>query len=72
MTKSTKTVQAEKPKKNINVKGKASGFYSLVIALTELASTYVFVTQDNKVLLPLAVVLGIDAAQRFARAFIRG
>lgn len=70
-SKNNKPVQAEKPKKDRNIKGKVSGFYSLVIALAELATTYVFVTQDNKILLPLAVVLGLDAAQRFARAFVK-
>ncbi len=69
--KNNKPVQAEKPKKDRNIKGKMNGLYSLIVALAELASTYVFVTQDNKILLPLAVVLGLDAAQRFARAFVK-
>lgn len=71
MTKSTKQTDAPKSTKKTDVKGKAAGLYSLAVALTELASTYVFVTQDNKILLPLAVVLGVDCAQRFARAFLR-
>lgn len=69
--KNNKVEKVEKPKKDRNIKGKANGFYSLIVALAELASTYVFVTQDNKILLPLAVVLGLDAAQRFARAFVK-
>lgn len=71
MTKSTKQTDAPKSTKKTDVKGKAAGLYSLAVALTELASTYVFATQDNKVLWVLAVVLGIDAAQRLARAFVR-
>lgn len=63
--------EAPKKSKKTDVKGKATGLYSLAVALTELSSTYVFATQDNKVLWVLAVVLGIDAAQRLARAFIR-
>ena len=72
MAKSTnKTPKVEKPKKDRNVKGKMTGLYSLIVALAELMATYVFVTQDNRSLLPLAVVLGIDASQRLARAFIK-
>lgn len=68
MTKSTKqTDKAPKSKKNINW----MGLLSLSVALAELASTYVFATQDNKVLWALAVILGADAAQRLARAFVR-
>ena len=69
--KSTKQKEAPVSKEKNDVKGKAAGLYSLAVALTELASTYVFATQDNKVLWVLAVVLGIDAAQRLARAFVR-
>jgi len=72
MAKSTnKTPKVEKPKKQYNVKGKMNGLYSLIVALAELATAYVFVTQDNKILLPLAIILGVDASQRFARAFIK-
>lgn len=67
MSKTTKTDKAPKSKKNINW----MGLLSLSVALAELASTYVFATQDNKVLWALAVILGADAAQRLARAFVR-
>lgn len=65
--KSTKQTEAPKSKKNINW----AGLYSLAVALAELGSTYVFATQDNKVLWGLAVVLGVDCTQRLARAFMR-
>lgn len=71
MTKSNKPAEAPKAKKNINFKAKFAGLYSLTIALAELATTYVFATQDNKVLWVLAGVLGLDAAQRLARAFVK-
>lgn len=71
MTKSNKTTTKVAPKKDRDLKNKALGIYSLVVALAELASAYVFVTQDNRVLLPLAIILGYDAAQRFARAFVK-
>ena len=67
----TKSIEASKPKKNINYKAKLAGLYSLVVALAELATVYVMATQDNKVLWVLAGVLGVDAAQRLARAFVR-
>lgn len=57
----------KKSKKNINY----VGLLSLTVALAELASTYVFATQDNKVLWALAVILGIDAAQRLARMAVK-
>lgn len=71
MTKSTKQTDAPKSTKKTDVKGKAAGLYSLAVALTELASTYVFATQDNKVLWALAVILGIDAAQKLGRMAVK-
>jgi hypothetical protein len=66
--KNTKTTEV---KKDRNLKGKLAGLYSLVVALAELATAYVFVTQDNKVLLPIAVVVGVDSAYRLASKFMR-
>lgn len=71
MTKSTKQTDAPKSTKKTDVKGKAAGLYSLAVALTELASTYVFATQDNKVLWALAVILGIDAAYKLGRMAVK-
>jgi len=71
MTKSTKQTEAPKPKKDLNIKGKFLGICNLAVALAELATVYVFTTQDSKYLLPLAVVLGLDSAQRFASKFIK-
>lgn len=67
MTKQNNKETPKKSKSNINL----YGLLDLVVALAELASTYVFVTQDNRILLPLAVVLGLDCAQRFTRKFIK-
>ncbi len=63
--------EVEKTKKNTNYKAKFAGLYSLAVALAELATVYVFATQDSKVLWVLAGVLGVDAAQRLARAFVK-
>lgn len=57
----------KKSKKNINY----MGLLSLIVALAELATVYIMATQDNKVLWVLALVLGVDCAQRLARAFMR-
>ena len=70
-TKQTKQTVAPAAKKNINIKGKMDGFYSLMIVLAEIATAYIFATQDNKVLWVLAGVLGFDAAQRLAYKFLR-
>ena len=59
--------EAPKSKTNINY----TGLLSLAVALAELASTYVFATQDNQVLWGLALVLGLDAAQRLARMAVK-
>lgn len=67
MSKTTKTDKAPKSKKNINW----MGLLSLSVALAELASTYVFATQDNKVLWALAVILGIDAAYKLGRMAVK-
>lgn len=67
MSKSTKTEKAEKPKKNINW----VGLPILAIALIELASTYVFATQDNKVLWVLGGGLLIDASIRLGRMAVK-
>lgn len=56
---------------NKDYKIKFLGLLSLVVALAELAATYIFATQDNHTLYALAFVLGVDAAQRFARAFVK-
>lgn len=64
------TKEASKPKKNRNIKGALAGLYSLAVALAELASVYIFVTQGRTILYPLAVVLGLDCAQRFATKFV--
>ena len=66
-TNKTEAVKAPKNKKSINY----VGLLSLTVALAELASTYVFATQDNKVLWVLAGILGIDAAQRLARMAVK-
>lgn len=47
------------------------GLLSLTVAMAEVAATYVFATQENEVLWGIAVVLGLDAAQRLARAFVK-
>jgi len=70
MTKQTKDTP-KVSKKNINFKAKAGGLYDLAVALAELASVYVFATQDTKVLWVLAGVLGVDCAFRFASRFLR-
>jgi hypothetical protein len=46
------------------------GILTLVLAFAEVVATYVFATQDNKVLWGVGTVLGIHAAILFARAFI--
>ncbi len=66
MSKSTKNTK--KPKDH---KAKIAGLYSLAIALAELATVYILATQDNAVLFPIAIVLGIDASQRFVQAFVK-
>jgi len=58
-------------KKDYNIKTKVAGIYSLAVALAELVTVYVFTTQDNKVLLPIAVVLGLDSAVRFTSKFVK-
>lgn len=67
MTKSTKQTEAPKSKKKLNY----TGLLVLAVALAELASVYVFATQDNKVLWALAVILGIDAAQKLGRMAVK-
>lgn len=69
--KTTKKEVEKTPKKKVNVKAKAAGLYSLAVALAEIATVYVMATQDSKVLWVLAGVLGVDAAQRLARAFVK-
>jgi len=71
MSKTNKTETAPKSKKNINYKATFTGLYSLAVALAELVTVYVFATQDNKVLLPVAVVLGLDSAIRFTSKFVK-
>jgi hypothetical protein len=66
MTKQTKDTP-KVSKKNINL----YGLLDLAVALSELATVYVFATQDNQVLWVLAAVLGADCAQRFARKFVK-
>lgn len=61
----------ESPKKIRDIKTKALGLYSLVVALAELSTVYILVTQDSKGLYALAVVLGVDAAQRLTSKFIK-
>jgi hypothetical protein len=63
--------KVSKPKKNLNIKSKANGLYSLAIALAELVTAYIFVTQDNKILWVLAGVFGLDAAQRLVSKFVK-
>lgn len=63
--------KVQKVKKNYNIKSKIAGLYSLVIALAELVTVYIFTTQDNKILLPVAVVLGFDSAVRFTSKFVK-
>lgn len=70
MNKSTKEAP-KSPKKTRNIKAQAAGLYSLAVALAELATVYLLVTQGRQILLPLAVVLGVDCSQRFAVKFIR-
>lgn len=65
------TKEAPKPKKNYNIKAKLAGLYCLAIALAELATVYIFATQDNRVLWILAGVLGVDSAQRLASKFVK-
>ena len=65
--KTTKTETPKKSTKNINY----TGLLALTVALAERASTYVFATQDNKVLWVLAVILGIDAAQKLGRMAVK-
>lgn len=67
----TKQTEAPKPKKDLNIKGKFLGLCNLAVALAELATVYILVTQDNRILLPLAVILGLDASQRFASKFLK-
>jgi hypothetical protein len=47
-----------------------TGLLNLVLALAEVVATYVFATQDNKVLWGVAIILGLDAAVKFTNAFI--
>ena len=70
-TKQTKQPVAPAAKKNINIKDKMDGLYSLAIVLAEIAATYIFATQGNKYLWVLAGVLGFDAAQRLAYKFLK-
>ena len=63
------TKEAIKPKKNI--KGGFMGLCSLAVALAELAAVYIFITQGRPMLYPIAAILGIDCAQRFATKFVR-
>lgn len=65
------TNEAPKAKKDRNIKAKVVGLYSLTVALAELATVYIMVTQDNAVLFPIAAVLGVDSAQRLASKFMR-
>lgn len=67
MSKIKTNKEAPKSKKNINY----TGLLVLTVALAELASVYVFSTQDNKVLWGLAVILGIDAAQKLGRMAVK-
>lgn len=67
----TKQKEAPKSKKSINFKQVFAGLYSLVIALAELASVYIFATQDNPILYPVAAVLGLDAAVRLTTKFVK-
>lgn len=67
MSKSTKQTEAPKSKKKLNY----TGLLVLAVALAELASVYVFATQDNKVLWVLAAILGIDAAQKLGRMAVK-
>ena len=60
-----------KVKKNYNIKAKIAGLYSLAVGLAELVTVYVFTTQDTKILLPIAVVLGVDSAIRFTSKFVK-
>lgn len=69
--KNNKTTEPKAPKQSKNIKASILGLMSLVVALAEIVGTYVFVTQDNQILLPIAVVLGLDASQRLARAFTK-
>lgn len=70
MSKTNKTTEP-KAKKNYNIKAKLAGLYCLAIALAELATVYIFATQDNRVLWILAGVLGVDSAQRLASKFVK-
>lgn len=63
--------EATKPKKSRNIKQGFFGLCNLAVALAELASVYIFVTQGRTMLYPIAAVLGLDCAQRFAVKFIR-
>lgn len=71
MSKQTKNTKEKSPKKDHQVKAKFFGLCDLAVGLAELATVYVFATQDNRVLLPIAVVLGIDASIRFGKAFVK-
>ena len=66
-----KTTNEPKAKKNYNIKTKLAGLYSLTVALAELVTVYIFTTQDNKVLLPVAIILGVDSAVRFTSKFVK-
>lgn len=65
------SAKASKPKKDYNIMSKLAGLYCLAIALAELATVYIFATQDNKVLWILAGVLGVDSAYRLASKFVK-
>ena len=71
MTKSNKTNEPKAPKKQLNIKSKALGLYSLIIGVAEIVTIYMFATQDNQVLWVLAGVFTIDAACRFGSKFIK-
>lgn len=66
-----KAIKEAPVKKDYNIKGKFLGLCNLAVALAELSTVYILVTQDNRILLPLAVILGLDASQRFASKFLK-
>jgi hypothetical protein len=67
----TTKIEAPKSKKNYNIKAKFLGLCNLAVALAELATVYIMVTQGNNLLLPIVAVLGLDSAQRFATKFLK-
>lgn len=46
------------------------GILKLILAFAEVIATYVFATQDNRILWGVGVVLGIHAAILFGTAFM--